>query len=331
MNDGYKLNLGIDFSGFDESLNRYLQDLHRQYLPLKDGEVAANLPELTDIDADWFGISLVGVNGSRAEVGDVTKLFPMQSISKPFVYGQALETRGEEYVLSRIGVEPTGEPFNSIVEPEEVSQGQYNPLVNAGAIATTSLIPGLNAAERSASLLEMFRRYIGREVAVNQAVFESRRAGDRLNRAIAYMMLNFDLIEGEIEEILDLYFLQCSLMVNTSDLAVMAATLANGGVNPITQERALDGSYVKNLLSIMYTCGLYDFSGQWAYRVGIPAKSGRSGAIIGVVPQKMGIAVFSPRLGKHKKSCRGVKVFETLSKRFQIHIFDPLTATPEYT
>lgn len=325
MNDGFQFPLPTaDFAGLDESLSRYLQVLYHQHLLYDEGEVAANLPEIADINPDWFGISIVGANGYRAEVGDTSELFPMQSISKPFVYGLALETRGEEYVLSRIGVEPTGEPFNSIIETEEISKGQYNPLVNAGAIATTSLIPGLNPAERSASLREMFRRFIGREVEVNQALYESRLERDRLNRAIAYIMLDFDLIEGEIEEILALYFQQCSLMVNTSDLAVMAATLANNGVNPITGERALDARYVKNLLSIMYTCGLYDFSGQWAYKVGIPAKSGLSGAIIGVVPQQMGIAVFSPRLGKHRKSFRGVKVFETLSKRLQIHIFDPL-------
>ncbi|WP_036487972.1 glutaminase A [Myxosarcina sp. GI1] len=325
MNDGFSFNPAIkDFSGFDKSLNDLLQIIHRQYLPLNEGEVAANLPELANVAPDWFAISVVDVNGNRAEAGDTAELFPIQSISKPFVYGMALETRGEDYVLDRIGVEPTGESFNSIIEPEEIFKRQYNPLVNAGAIATTSLIPGRDPAERSAKLREMFRRYIGREVEVNQAVFKSRQKSDRLNRAIAYMMLNFDLIEGEIEEILALYFQQCSLMVNTNDLAVMAATLANGGVNPITKKQAIDASYVKNLLGIMYTCGLYDFSGQWAYRVGIPAKSGLSGAIIGVVPQQMGIAVFSPRLGKHKKSLRGVKVFETLSKRWQIHIFAPI-------
>ncbi len=180
MNDGLKFNPAIkDFSGFDKSLNDFLQIIHCQYLPLNEGEVAANLPELANVDPDWFAISVVDVNGNRAEAGDTGELFPIQSISKPFVYGMALETRGEDYVLDRIGVEPTGESFNSIIEPEEIFKRQYNPLVNAGAIATTSLIPGRDAAERSAKLREMFRRYTGREVKVNQAVFKSRQKSDR--------------------------------------------------------------------------------------------------------------------------------------------------------
>ncbi|MGK7917052.1 MAG: glutaminase A, partial [Prochloraceae cyanobacterium] len=316
-----------EFSIFSPSSLDFIEKLHHQYQVFSEGTVAANIPELAKANPDWFGISVVGVNGQDLDIGDTEQLFTIQSISKPFVYGLALEDRGEDYVCSRIGVEPTGESFNSTIEPHEISKKQYNPLVNAGAIATTSLIGGANAALRCARLLEMFRRYIGREVQIDQSTYHAKGNRDHLNRALAYMMLDFGLIEADLDEILALYCQQCSLMVTCHDLAVMAATLANNGINPLTGERAIDPAYVKNLLSIMYTCGLYDFSGQWAYKVGIPAKSGLAGAIMGVVPQQMGIAVFSPPLGKHRKSARGVKVFEALSAQFGLHTFYQVPAT----
>ena len=313
-----------------EQLPDILQNLHRLYQPLKAGVVADYIPELAQANPDWFGITVVTVDGQVYTVGDTSIPFTIQSISKPFVYGLALEDRGLDYVLERIGVEPTGEPFNEIIEHEEIQERQYNPMVNAGAIATTSLIKGLDLFERQTRLLRMFHRYIGRDVQVDQALFQSKKKTDNLNRAIAYIMQNFGLLEGKIDEILDLYFHQCALMVNCRDLAVMAGTLANAGINPITGERALKADYVKNLISIMYTCGLYDFSGQWAYKVGLPAKSGLSGAIIGVVPNQMGIAVFSPPLGEHSKSIRGVKVFEALSKHLRLHVFDKVVEMSGY-
>ena len=304
-------------------LSTFLQDLHRRYQPLNEGVITSYIPELAMADPDWFGISAVSINGQQSHVGETAQRFTVQSISKPFMYGLALEQRGEKQVLSRVGVEPTGDPFNSLLEPEEIFRRQYNPLVNAGAIVTTSLIDGKSLEERSQYLLQLFRRYTGRTIEIDADAFQSKRSSDHLNRALAHMMFNFEMIEGNIDEILHLYFQQCSLLVTCQDLAVMAATLANGGCNPLTGERALDPQYVKHLLSVMYTCGMYEFSGQWAYTVGIPAKSGLAGAIIGVIPQQMGIAVFSPPLGDHKKSCRGVKVFEELSEQFKIHLFEP--------
>lgn len=307
--------------GITPALTSFLEDLYEFYQPLNEGTVAQNIPELAKANPDWFGICAVDVDGKVFDIGHTTQDFSIQSISKPFVYGLALEDWGKDYVLERIGVEPTGEPFNSIMEQQEISRRRYNPMVNAGAIVTTSLIKGSDAAQRYNRLLDMFRRYIGRNVSIDLGVCNSKQISDHLNRAIAYMMLNFGLIEGDINEIINLYFQQCSLTINCHDLAVMAATLANVGLNPMTGERAIDKKYVKNILSIMYTCGLYEFSGQWAYKIGLPAKSGLSGAIIGVVPNQMGIAVFSPALDQRKKSWRGVKVFEALSEEFELHIF----------
>lgn len=314
--------------GITPALTSFLEDLYDFYQPLNEGTVAQNIPELAKANPDWFGICAVDVDGKVFDIGHTTQDFSIQSISKPFVYGLALEDWGKDYVLERIGVEPTGEPFNSIMEQQEISRRRYNPMVNAGAIVTTSLIKGSDAAQRYNRLLDMFRRYIGRNVSIDLGVCNSKQISDHLNRAIAYMMLNFGLIEGDINEIINLYFQQCSLTINCHDLAVMAATLANVGLNPMTGERAIDKKYVKNILSIMYTCGLYEFSGQWAYKIGLPAKSGLSGAIIGVVPNQMGIAVFSPALDQRKKSWRGVKVFEALSEEFELHIF---TTDNEYS
>ncbi|MGD1929702.1 MAG: glutaminase A [Leptolyngbyaceae cyanobacterium] len=306
-----------------ELLTAFLQQIHRQYQPFNQGTVASDIPELANADPNWFGISIVSADGQQYHVGHTSQPFTMQSISKPFVYGLALEDWGEEQVLSRIGVEPTGDPFNSVIEPGELSRQQYNPLVNAGAIIATSLLGGESIEERSRRLLQLFGTYTGRQVDVNSAAFHSKRTSDHLNQALAHMLFSFGWIEGDLSEILDLYFQQCSLQVTCQDLAMMAATLANGGCNPLTGKQAIDSRYVKHLLSVMYTCGLYEFSGQWAYKVGIPAKSGLAGAIIGVIPQQMGIAVFSPPLGVHRKSWRGVKVFEQLSQTFQLHLFKP--------
>ncbi|MDP5017942.1 MAG: glutaminase A [Dolichospermum sp.] len=298
-----------------------LRELHSQYKSLKDGVVANYIPELAKVNPDLFSICIVTTDGQIYEVGDFEQLFTIQSISKVFVYGQALADHGRDYVLTRVGVEPTGDAFNAIVLDEQ-SKRPYNPMVNAGAIATTSLIKGNGATERLNRLLEMYRRYIGRDIFVDISVFTSERSTGHRNRANAHLMLNFGMIDQNIEESLDLYFQQCSAMVNCRDLAVMAATLANKGINPITKEQAVDTHYIKDILSVMYTCGMYNFAGEWAYKVGIPAKSGVSGGIIAVVPGQMGIGVFSPLLDPRGNSVRGVKVCEELSQRLGLHLFD---------
>lgn len=303
------------------SLQSVIEDLHSQYKSLQEGVVADYIPELAKVNPNLFSICLVTVNGEVYQVGDYSRLFTIQSISKVFVYGLALEDCGRNDVLTKVGVEPTGDAFNAIILNEQ-SKRPYNPMVNAGAIATTSLIKGADATERLNRLLNMFRRYIGRDVFVDISVFTSERATGHRNRAMAHLMLNFGMIQPNIEESLDLYFQQCAVMVNCQDLAVMAATLANKGINPMTGEQALKSSYVKDILSVMYTCGMYNFAGEWAYKVGLPAKSGVCGGIIAVVPNKMGIGVFSPLLDGRGNSVRGVKVCEDLSRILGLHLFD---------
>ncbi|MCP6761800.1 MAG: glutaminase A [Fischerella sp. CENA71] len=303
------------------SLQTFIDGLYAKYKPLQDGVVAKYIPELAKVDPDLFAISIVSVNGEVYEVGNYQQLFTIQSISKVFAYGLALEDHGREYILTRVGVEPTGDAFNAIVLDEQ-SKRPYNPMVNAGAIATTSLIKGSDPTERLNRMLEMFQKYIGRDVFVDISAFTSERTTGNRNRAMAYLMLNFGMIDKPIDEALDLYFQQCAVMVNCHDLAVMAATLANKGINPMTKQQAVDSRYIKDILSVMYTCGMYNFAGEWAYKVGIPAKSGISGGIIAVVPNKMGIAVFSPRLDARGNSVRGVKVCEELSQHLGLHLFE---------
>ncbi|HIK14779.1 MAG TPA: glutaminase A [Leptolyngbyaceae cyanobacterium M33_DOE_097] len=299
----------------------YLQDLYEQYKGVMDGAVADYIPELAIAKPESFGICVATVDGQVFEVGDCTSLFTIQSISKAFVYGLALEDHGREYVNSKVSVEPTGEAFNAIVLDEKTNR-PYNPMVNAGAIATTDMIKGKGSTERLKRILDMFKRYTGRELDINVPVFLSERATGNRNRAIAYLMLNFDMITNRIDETLDLYFQQCSILVNSRDLAMMAATLANNGVNPITQERAIDGRYVQDVISVMLTCGMYDYSGEWTYRVGIPAKSGVGGGITAVVPGRIGIGTFSPPLDEKGNSVRGIKVCEDLAKDFGLHLFN---------
>ncbi len=304
----------------------YLSDLHEKYRLLNDGAVADYIPELALANPDWFGVCVATTSGQVFEVGDCDKLFTIQSISKAFVYGLALEDHGREYVNSKVSVEPTGEAFNAIVL-DETTNRPYNPMVNAGAIATTDLIKGNSATERLKRILEMFRRYTGRELDINVPVFLSEKATGNRNRAIAYLMLNFGMVTDRIEETLDLYFQQCSIMINAHDLGMMAATLAHGGVNPITGERAIDEHYVQDVISVMLTCGMYDYSGEWTYRVGIPAKSGVGGGITAVVPGKVGIGTFSPLLDEKGNSIRGIKVCEDFSRDFGLHLF--CVAKPE--
>jgi len=298
-----------------------LRDLHAKYQPLMDGKVADYIPELAKADPNWFAISAVTADGSVYEFGDYNQLFTIQSVSKPFVFGLALEDHGRENVLKKVGVEPTGEAFNAIVL-DEASNRPFNPMVNAGAIATADLIKGKDYPDRVTRLTQMFSRYCGRQVNIDNSVFMSERVTGHRNRAIGHLMLNFGMVGDKIEESLELYFQQCSILVNCHDLAVMGATLANAGVNPITGERAIQQQYVKDLLSVMNSCGMYDYAGEWAYRVGIPAKSGVGGGIVAVVPGKVGIATFSPLLDPKGNSFRGIKVFQELSERFGLHCFE---------
>jgi glutaminase len=301
-------------------IQSYLEKLHEQLAGLQDGEVASYIPELTKADPNWFGICLVTLDGKAYCVGDAGQLFTIQSISKPFVYATALADRGRELVSSRVGVEPSGDAFNSIsLDPK--TGAPLNPMINAGAISAASLVAGEDAAAQWQRIAQSLGTFMGREITVDEPVYRSESETGFRNRAIAWMLKNFGIIDGEPMEELENYFRQCSVLVNCRDLAFMAATLANGGVHPLTKQRALPAEDVARVLSVMATCGMYDYAGSWLYEVGMPAKSGVGGGIIAVLPGRFGIGVFSPPLDEKGNSVRGIEACKRLSRDFGLHVF----------
>jgi glutaminase len=226
-------------------------------------------------------------------------------------------------VCERVDVEPSGDPFNSI-ELQSRTNRPHNPMVNSGAIAVAALLYQVHGTGTVDHLLKRFSAAAGRPLTIDRDVCESERSTGHRNRAIAHLLLNFGMIPEAAEAILDVYFTQCSILVTCRDLAVMGATLANMGQNPITGQPAFDIGCVKDVLSVMLTCGMYDYSGQWAYRVGVPAKSGVSGGVLSVVNRQLGIATYSPRLDAHGNSCRGIEVSTELAANLGLHVFDCL-------
>jgi glutaminase len=316
-------NMKPDHSALCSSpVHDYLDQLHADLSRVTDGKVATYIPELAKADSNWFGICLVTLDGSVYEVGDSVQPFTIQSISKPFVYGLALEDHGRADVLARVGLEPTGDAFNSISLDPGTGRPR-NPMINAGAIATAGLISGKTPQIRLKRLLEMMGTYAGRDLNVDEAVYCSESETGHRNRAIGHMLRNFDMITGDPAPVVELYFQQCSISVTCRDLALMAGTLANRGVNPVTGKQAIRGEYVESVLSVMGSCGMYDFAGEWIYKIGMPAKSGVAGGIIAVLPGQLGIGVFSPPLDSRGNSVRGIGVCNELSRSLDLHLFNP--------
>jgi glutaminase len=301
-------------------LSHFLAQTHAALAPYNSGALANYIPELAKANPDHFGIAVATMDGHVYEIGDTAAPFTIQSVSKAFVFALALETAGPEFVESRIGVEPSGDAFNSI--RLNAANRPFNAMVNAGAIACSAIIHEIAGNDAVSRVRESLSRFAGRHLEVDQAVYESERlTGDR-NRAIAYLLHNYGIIKGEVTPALDLYFMQCSMLVTARDLALMAATLGNGGVHPITGERVVSGYTVSRTLSVMTSSGMYDYAGEWVYRVGLPAKSGVGGGIIATLPGQIGIGSFSPLLDEHGNSARGLKVCEMFSSQFQLHMLN---------
>ncbi|MEM9283442.1 MAG: glutaminase A [Verrucomicrobiota bacterium] len=303
------------------TIDRIIKQLHAAHLDCKEGAVADYIPELTKADPEWFGICVFTTDGYAYEVGDTNQAFTIQSISKAFTYGMILDKHGVGQVKKRIGVEPSGEAFNSISLDPETGR-PFNPMINAGAITATGMVKGKNFEDRFEKIRQRFSDFAGRELGVDEDVYKSESATGFRNRAIAYLLRNSGMLDDPVEESVEVYFKQCAIQVTCRDLAAMAATLANGGVNPVTKKRVLKHENVEKVLSVMGTCGMYDYSGEWIYNVGLPAKSGVGGGVLGVLPGQLGVAVFSPRLDAKGNSVRGVRAFGQLSKQFNLHMFN---------
>lgn len=287
-----------------------------------EGQVATYIPELAKATPDALGISVLTVEGESYSSGDSDYAFSIQSISKVISLGLALVEVGEEKVFDRVGVDPTPDPFNSIMRLEmDKIHRPYNPVVNAGAIAVISLLPYPNGPERANAVLGLARRLTGNpELVINEDIYLSEKNTSDRNRALAYYMRSTGNLEGDIEDILDSYFRQCSIEATVRDLAVMGATFASSGINPTSGERVLPSRVCRIIRALMATCGMYDGSGEFAIRVGIPAKSGVGGGIMAAVPRRMGIAVCGPSLDPKGNSLCGMKVLEDLSRELRLRV-----------
>ncbi len=291
--------------------------------------MADYIPELARANPDHFGIVLATADGRIYAVGDTDVPFTIQSISKPFSYGLALKLLGREQVQRKVGVEPSGEAFNAIsLDPQ--TGIPRNPMINAGAIATTAQISHAIGADAERLLLEFFSDLANRPLSIDQAVYRSECESGHRNRAISHLLRNAQVIETDPEQGLDLYFRQCAISITCRDLAVMAATLACQGSNPLSGDHILEPEIVTRMLALMGTCGMYDYAGHWLYDVGMPAKSGVAGGVLAVVPGRLGIATYSPRLDAYGNSSRGIAVCEEISQRLGLHLYNqnPGLTTP---
>lgn len=303
------------------AMARVLDDVRREDHP---GHVADYIPQLAKVDPDQFGIASVSVRGHSYAAGDYRVQFTIQSMSKPFVYALALQELGTTAVCERIGVEPSGEAFNAI--SFDPSGRPENPLINAGAIVSTSLIPAQTGAERFEKIRAGLSRFAGRDLELDESVYKSEAETGFRNLALAALAKSTNALRVPVEDALDPYFRQCSLLVDAHDIAVMGATLANAGVNPCTGERVVDTLVARHTLSVMTGCGMYDRSGAWMCSVGIPAKSGVGGGIVASAPGEYGVGVFSPPLDEAGNSARGVAVLQKMSSEFGLHLLDrPMT------
>jgi glutaminase len=298
------------------SVESFLAALHAEFA----GDVATYIPELGKADPDHFGIVIATTDGRVHAAGAWDVPFTIQSVSKAFMYGDALKRLGRAAVLAKVGVEPTGDAFNSIVL-DEVANRPFNPMVNAGAILVSNLIEGRERIEREQEMLAILGAFAGREMCFDEEVFKSELATGHRNHAIAYLMLNARMLDLSPDDALDIYYKQCSVLVTCRDLAVMGATLANDGVNPLTSECVLPSDCVQDVLSVMYGCGMYDYAGQWSFDVGLPAKSGVSGGLVAVAPGQFAIGFYSPRLDRFGNTVRGVKACKKISGMLSLHSF----------
>ena len=309
-----------------QTIQAVLDQTHEKFKNLKEGKNADYIPALAKVDPNLFGIALVTADGKVYTTGDITSQVSIQSISKVFTMAKVIEEQGPEHIEKTIGVDATGMRFNSIVSIEfsQKSLGgpEMNSLVNPGAIATTSMVKGSSAAEVWNSILSYYSDFAGRPLTVLEDVYKSEAETNQRNQAIGALMYAYGYIKSNPQQATDIYTRQCSVGINAKDLATMAATLANGGKNPVTNKQVLSPDNVPYVLSVMATAGLYDDSGKWLYHTGLPAKSGVGGGIIAVAPGKFGVAVVSPPLDEAGNSVRAQKAIREIVTRLNANPYE---------
>lgn len=306
----------------DQQIQAALEKAYAASADNRDGALPDYIPALTRVDADRFGIAIATADGKVFSIGDSEQAFAIMSIAKVFTLAWIIETLGADTVQKRIGVEPTGFPFNSVLAIELNPARSINPLVNAGAMAAVSLLPGDNDKQRWQLLLAFYERLAGSPLSLNQEAYDSVSAGGYRNRAIADLLWHYQRLYNKPASVLDIYNRQSSVNVSASQLARMGATLANHGKTPLTNQVIMKPDTVPPVTSVMLSAGLYETSGDWSYEVGVPAKSGVGGGILAVVPGKLAIAAFSPRLDDAGNSVRGQLAIRSLVRSLQLDLFD---------
>lgn len=301
-----------------------LREAHERYAPVADGLVADYIPILSEVDPALFGLALVEVDGARHSVGDVDVEFSIQSISKAFVFALVADAIGHHEVHEVVGVNNTGLPFNSVIALELNDGSPMNPMVNAGAIATTALIPGSTDDAKWEAIHAGLSAFAGRSLTVDEEVFRSESESNHRNQGIADLLMGYGRLGGSPAEMVDVYTRQCSLLVTADDLAIMGATLADGGVNPVTGSRVVSAEVCRDTLSVLAACGMYERSGEWLFEIGLPAKSGVSGGIVAIAPGKGALGAFSPPLDSAGNSVRAQRACAFLSRSLGLNLFASL-------
>lgn len=318
-------------------IQRVLDAARSKHASVTDGKNADYIPALAKVDSKLFGIAVVLANGEVVETGDTKAPFAIESISKVFALSRLIEDKGAADVEKAIGVNATGQPFNSVLAIELNQMNKEhpagNPFVNAGAITTVALVPARSGADRWDRIKKTMDAFAGRELTVDQEVYKSETATNTHNRGIAYLLQSYEVIKGDPSEALDIYTRECSVSVTARDLAMMGATLANGGTNPVTHQKVVSPDTASHVLAMMMTGGLYETTGAWVYRVGVPAKSGVGGGILAVVPGKYAIAAFSPPLDKAGNSVRAQRAIESIVHDMSGSLFaaKPMGGSPTAT
>jgi len=311
-----------------EEIATLLAQIHADLSGVSSGSLPDYIPALTEVDPDRLAVAVVLTDGRTISVGDAKHAFVIMSAAKPFTAALVMQQRGRECIQQKIGVEPTGAAFNSIDAIESHPERSVNPMVNAGALAAVSLIEGDGPEAQWATLLSWYRQLADAKLQLDTAVYTSVRNSGMRNRAIASLLLDYGRLYGDSEAVRDVYNRQSSVNVTTEQLAMMGAVLANGGTHPVTGEQLLDPEVVSGVLALMTMAGMYDGAGEWAWQVGLPAKSGVGGGIVAVAPGRLSIAAFSPRLDEHGNSVRAQLAIRRVSNSLGLGLFGPVAADP---
>jgi glutaminase len=306
-----------------ERVEAIVKEAYNKFKGDTRGKNADYIPALAKVDSKLFGIAIVTTDNQVLTVGDVKTPFSIQSIAKVFSLALALEEKGEDEVFQKIGSEPTGRPFNSPLAVVDMPTHTGNPLVNAGAIATVSLISGKTPDEKWAKILAFYGKTAGEKLALIDEIYKSEAATNTGNKALSYLLAKYERIYADPFQSVDVYTKECSVGVNALQLAHMGATLANNGVNPVNGERVMKAENIPHILSTMMMAGLYDGSGGWSWHVGVPAKSGVGGGLVAIVPGKGAIAVFSPPLDEAGNSVKGQEVIQYVVNALDYNVYSP--------